>query len=95
MSIILEKPGGVDPRTRYEIVTARRDRRCDDYPTSQWLSIRAGDRYLRITEFPGGESGWADNAGKPVRLHICEADWPQWVLDHLRALTHTDGGTDD
>lgn len=57
---------------RERIVTARKDRRCDNYPPCR-NGIKAGDRYLICTEYPGGESGYADTAGHPVRLHLCAA----------------------
>lgn len=34
-------------------------------------AIRPGDIYLMHTEFPGGESGYADAAERPVRMAEC------------------------
>jgi len=45
--------------------------------------IHAGDVYLEVTELPGGESGYADDAGHPVRMVVCvgcackSGDWPE------------------
>jgi hypothetical protein len=33
--------------------------------------IQPGDLYIEWTEFPGGESGYADGAGHPVRMAEC------------------------
>lgn len=33
--------------------------------------IAPGATYLEHTEFPGGEAGWADAAGHPVRMSEC------------------------
>lgn len=33
--------------------------------------INVGDRYVIATEYPGGESGYADAAGHPVSLKVC------------------------
>ena len=33
--------------------------------------IQPGDLYVEHTEFPGGESGYADAAGCPVRMSEC------------------------
>ncbi|MGV9818398.1 hypothetical protein [Nocardia xishanensis] len=35
--------------------------------------IKPGDLYLEHKEFPGGEAGWADAAGHPVRTAECRA----------------------
>jgi hypothetical protein len=45
---------------------AARDHRC------QWCgkAIPKGSEYVVATEFPGGESGYADTAGHPVRMRI-------------------------
>lgn len=34
-------------------------------------TIQPGEVYLEVTEFPGGESGYADAAGRPVRMAVC------------------------
>jgi hypothetical protein len=36
-------------------------------------SIQPGDLYIEHTEFPGGESGWADTAGHLVRMAECRS----------------------
>lgn len=36
-----------------------------------WHRIRPGDYYLQGVEFPGGDLGWANEAGHPVRLREC------------------------
>lgn len=33
--------------------------------------IQPGDLYIEHVEFPGGESGYADSAGHPVRMAEC------------------------
>lgn len=80
---VLTKPAGFDPRTRYEIVRSTIDRACDDYPYSSAINIRKGDLYLLCTEFPGGESGYADSAGHPVQLRICMDCAPAWARDQV------------
>lgn len=49
---------------------ARKDRFCGRL-TDWCLPIRRGDVYLESTEFPGGDSGYADTAGRPVRMAVC------------------------
>lgn len=83
MSAVLTKPAGFDRRTRYEVVRSSIDRPCDDYPYSSVTNIRKGELYLLCTEFPGGESGFADSAGHPVRLRICMACAPRWAVEQL------------
>lgn len=51
-------------------VTARQRHMCENYPTVTHR-IERGDKYLVATEYPGGESGFADAAGHPVRIKIC------------------------
>lgn len=46
---------------------ARRHRLCDSHD----CAIGRGDYYLVHVEFPGGESGFADAAGQPVRMAEC------------------------
>lgn len=81
--ITLTKPSGFDRRTRYEFVRSSIDRPCDDYPQSSAINIRKGDLYLLCTEFPGGESGYADAAGHPVRLRLCMDCAPRWALEQM------------
>lgn len=85
MSTVLTKPPGFDPRTTYELRRSRTDRPCDDYPQSSAIVIRKGDLYVLCTEFPGGESGFADSAGHPVRLRLCMECAPRWVTEQLPA----------
>jgi len=33
--------------------------------------ITPGEVYLEVVEFPGGESGYATSAGRPVRMAVC------------------------
>ena len=50
-------------------VRARKNYRCE------WCGeqIRKGSDHVIATEFPGGEAGYADSAGHPVRWRICPA----------------------
>lgn len=48
---------------------ARKTHWCPGCHPSQ--PIRAGQAYLVHTEFPGGDSGYADAAGHPVRMSEC------------------------
>lgn len=41
--------------------------RCPRKPTR----IKPGEHYLLCTEFPGGELGYADHAGHPIRFKYC------------------------
>lgn len=54
---------------REQILTARKSRTCDSAGCVE--RIEPGDQYLLAKEYPGGESGYADAAGKPIRLHLC------------------------
>lgn len=55
-------------------VTARKSYPCDGvYPVSSTIQIKPGDKYILATEYPGGQSGYADDAGRPVRMRICAA----------------------
>ena len=49
--------------------TARRVYYCGGCASGN--AIQPGDRHLEHTEFPGGESGFADSAGHPVRMREC------------------------
>lgn len=53
-----------DPRTRMRVRRARRVR----YGCHL---IQPGEVYIEHIEFPGGESGYADSAGHPVRMYEC------------------------
>jgi len=54
------------PNAREESVTARKPHRCN------WCGglIVPGEQYVVATEFPGGEAGYADAAGHPVRMAV-------------------------
>lgn len=67
---------------RERIVRARRARRCDDRGT-----IAAGELYLLCTEYPGGDSGYADSAGHPVRMRICQRCAPRKFEDAAGAVS--------
>lgn len=77
MSVVLEKPAGHDPKTRYEIRRARSERLCEGHRCT--VIIPPGQNYLVCTEYPGGESGYADAAGHPVRLAVCPDCAPRWT----------------
>lgn len=49
--------------------TARRAYYCGG--CAKGTAIQPGDRHLEHTEYPGGESGYADSAGHPVRMREC------------------------
>lgn len=53
------------PNTSVRRRVARTPKRCGEHP------IKRGDVYLEWTEFPGGEAGYADHAGHPVRMAEC------------------------
>ena len=49
-------------------VTARTRHQC------KWgdcRTIEPGERYVVAVEYPGGDTGYADTAGHPVRMAIC------------------------
>lgn len=54
------------------LVTARKRHQCEDYPPTTH-TIKPGEQYVIATEYPGGESGYADDAGHPVRIKLCTA----------------------
>ena len=90
MTMKLTAPAGCDSKVTYEIRAARKEYRCDGYPASHATVIKVGELHLLCTEFPGGESGYADDAGKPVRLRLCMADAPLWVNEQFANLKPTD-----
>ena len=49
----------------------------------QW--IKPGDVYLEHKEFPGGDAGYADNAGHPVRMPECAECARRYGRGHLLA----------
>lgn len=57
--------------TRVVRRVARKLHRCSESGWSEGHPIKRGEVYLEWTEFPGGESGYADHAGHPVRMAEC------------------------
>lgn len=61
-------------RTEYayqeSIQVARKSYHCDDYPGCS-VGIQPGEPYLKCTEFPGHDAGYANTAGKPVHMRLC------------------------
>lgn len=51
--------------------TTSRVRRARKMHLSCCKPIQPGDLYVEHTEFPGGESGYADAAGHPVHMAEC------------------------
>jgi hypothetical protein len=49
-------------------VTARKPHQCR---WGQCRTIEPGERYIIATEYPGGDTAYADTAGHPIRLAIC------------------------
>lgn len=45
--------------------------------------IRPGELYVEHKEFPGGEAGYADYAGHPVRMAECRACAERYGRGHL------------
>lgn len=45
--------------------------------------IQPGELYIEHTEFPGGDSGYADGAGHPVRMAECSACAERYGRGHL------------
>ena len=45
--------------------------------------IKPGELYVEHTEFPGGESGYADTAGHPVRMAECRECAERYGRGHL------------
>lgn len=62
MSILVQK----GHRSTSALVTARKVHEC------AWCygSINVGESHIIATEFPGGEAGYADHAGHPVRMRV-------------------------
>lgn len=59
---------------------ARRLRWCESCDSGD---IQPGDLYLEHKEFPGGDSGFADAAGHPVRSPECRACAELYGRGHL------------
>lgn len=56
-------------------------------------AIQPGDLYIEWTEFPGGEAGYADGAGHPVRMAECRTCAERYgrgdlITAYLERLTH-------
>ena len=66
MSIVCLK----EPNYVQQHVTAITRHRCE------WChgAIEPGTTYVRCTEYPGGDAGYADAAGHPVRMAIHAAE---------------------
>lgn len=45
--------------------------------------IAPGDLYIEHTEFPGGEAGYADAAGHPMRMAECRDCATRYGRGHL------------
>lgn len=84
--VTIARPHGFDADTKYELLVARKRYRCDDYPASSADVIKPGDRYVLITEYPGGESGYATGAGHPVRMKSCLNCIGYPIRDAIRAM---------
>ena len=69
-----------NPCVRTRVRRARKPRpACGGYcPT-----IKPGDYYIEWTEFPGGEAGFADAAGHPVRMAECRSCAERYGRGHL------------
>lgn len=55
-------------------VRARKDYSCDALdPQSTAIQIRAGQKYLLVTEYPGGNPIYGDayRTGRPQRFRVC------------------------
>lgn len=57
--------------TRVVRRVARTPKRCSETWLFAGHPIKPGEVYLEWTEFPGGEAGYADSAGHPVRMAEC------------------------
>ena len=49
--------------------------------------IQPGEHYVEHTEFPGGDAGYADAAGHPVRMAECRPCAERYGRGHLFAGT--------
>jgi hypothetical protein len=68
--------------TKSRVRRSRKYRSCGHYPGGQ---IRPGDLYIEHTEFPGGDSVYADGAGHPVRMPECRDCAERYGRGHLFA----------
>lgn len=67
---------------------ARKVRRCPScYMAGDRALIKPGDVYLEHKEFPGGDAGYADSAGHPVRMPECAECARQSGRGHLLETT--------
>jgi hypothetical protein len=60
---------------------ARKSHSCPS--CDEWRIIKRGDVYLEHTEFPGGDAGYADAAGHPVRMPECADCATRYGRAHL------------
>lgn len=65
-----------NPTTRLRRARKPRQCGCD-------RRIPSGEQYLEHKEFPGGESGYADAAGHPVRIAECYRCAVRYDRDYL------------
>jgi hypothetical protein len=63
--------------------TTMRVRRARKLHPSCCDQIQPGDLYIEWTEFPGGDAGYADAAGHPVRMAECRACAERYGRKHL------------
>lgn len=62
---------------------ARKPHRCEGCTSIQPGPIQPGDVYLEHTEFPGGDAGYADAAGHPVRAAECAGCAARYGREYL------------
>jgi hypothetical protein len=60
-----------DPALFYRRRTARKQHVCQWGSCPHDRTIQPGEAYFVLTEYPGGESGYADYARRPTRMNIC------------------------
>lgn len=68
---------------------ARKVHRCFGCTTGHG-PIRPGETYLEHTEFPGGDSGYADAVGHPFRAGECADCARRYGRGHLLERQETD-----
>lgn len=77
MALVLDTPYAAT------MVTAQRARKPHRCEWCRKSAIAAGDVYVTWIEFPGGDAGYADSAGHPVRLNVCidcEHEDRRWLI---------------
>jgi len=82
-------------RTFAERRVARKPHRCGKSWWNEGHPIRPGETYLLHTELPGGESGYADAAGHPVRMAECGDCATRYGRGLLLAAPAPPGATGD